>query len=239
MEISVSFMLLLLLGAIVPSENVESQQPFPQDIYTALKEMTASLVQLKADITLLQRETQGQAQLKTEVKKLKQEQLETVSDFSEQAAQLNTIVDKLNQQQKVEQVAFSASLLAGGKSATIGPFSTYTTLIFKHVVTNIGNAYNPTTGVFTAPLRGAYNFEWTIGTNGDGSHPSGASLFKNSENVFIAYEQQASGFMSASKGVTLLLEVGDVVSVRLWSGTLAFDNANHHTTFSGHLLFPM
>ncbi|KAF1378062.1 hypothetical protein PFLUV_G00185680 [Perca fluviatilis] len=232
MEISVSFMLLLLLGAVVPSENVESQQPFPQDIYAALKEMTASLVQLKADMTLLQRETQGQAQLKAAVKKLKQEQ-------KEQAAQLNTVVDKLNQQQKVEQVAFSASLLAGGKSATIGPFSMYTTLIFKHVVTNIGNAYNSNTGVFTAPVRGAYNFEWSIGTNGDGSHPSGASLFKNSENVFIAYEQQASGFMSASKGVTLFLEVEDVVSVRLWSGTLAFDNANHHTTFSGHLLFPM
>ncbi len=45
----------------------------------------------------------------------------------------------------VKQVAFSASLLASG-SETLGPFNTYTPLVFRYVVTNIGNAYNPNTG---------------------------------------------------------------------------------------------
>lgn len=42
-------------------------------------------------------------------------------------------------------MAFSASLLASG-SGTIGPFNAHTLLVFAHVITNIGNAYNPNTG---------------------------------------------------------------------------------------------
>ncbi|XP_032365690.1 complement C1q-like protein 4 [Etheostoma spectabile] len=136
----------------------------------------------------------------------------------------------------VRQVAFSASLLAKGKTGNqyIGPFSADTTLIYKNVETNIGNAYNPNTGVFTAPVRGAYHFVWWV-TYDDGGRPASAVLVKNSENVFMAWEKQGS----ASNGVTLLLEVGDVVFLHLWPDTVARDNNNHHTTFSGHLLFPM
>ncbi|XP_028450423.1 complement C1q-like protein 4 [Perca flavescens] len=168
--------------------------------------MNVSLVQLKEDVT------------------------------TEQVAQLQTEVNKLKQKLKVRQVAFSASLMAGGKSGNqnIGPFSADTTLVYKNVQTNIGNAYNPNTGVFTAPVRGAYHFEWWV-TYNNGGYPAGAVLVKNSENVFMAWEKQGS----ASNGVTLLLEVGDVVFVRLVSNTVARDNQHHHTTFSGHLLFPM
>ncbi|XP_035846740.1 complement C1q-like protein 4 isoform X3 [Sander lucioperca] len=230
MKISVSFTLLLLLGSVPASEGVECQRAFPEDIYAALRETTASLVQLKADVTL--QTTEQAAQLKTEVDKLKQQQ-------QEQATQLKTEVDKLKQQQLVRQVAFSASLVAGGET-TIGPFPTHTTLIYKHVPTNIGNAYNSNTGLFTAPLRGVYHFQWWVGAHGDGgAHASSAGLFKNSDHIFLAWEQQTAHFGTSSNGVTLYLEVGEVVSVRLWANTLAFDNLYHHTTFSGHMLFPM
>ncbi|TDH05358.1 hypothetical protein EPR50_G00142870 [Perca flavescens] len=215
MKISVSFTLWLLLGAVSAEESTDYQLPFPQDIYAALGQMTTSLDQLKADMRLLQRETQ------------------------EQVSQLKTEVDKLKQQQQGRQVAFSASLLAGGQAGTLGPFPSHPTLVFKHVVTNIGNAYNPNTGVFTAPVRGAYNFEWSIGAHGNNRNPSAAWLVKNSEHVFIAYEYEPAGFMSSSNGATLLLEVGDIVFVRLAGGTRAYDDINHHTTFSGSLLFTM
>ncbi|XP_039632934.1 collagen alpha-1(VIII) chain-like isoform X1 [Perca fluviatilis] len=233
MKISVSFTLWLLLGAASPSESTDYQQSFPQDIYIALREMTASLVQLKADVTTLQREflqTQGT---------LMKPSLETTAVFHQQAAQLKTEVHILNQQLQVRQVAFSASLGAGAGPTTLGPLPTATTLIYKHVITNTGKAYNSNTGVFTAPVKGVYHFEWTIGAYGDGSHGSGAWLVKNTENVFMAYEYQKAGFMSSSKGATLLLEEGDVVSVHLVANNLVYDNVSHPNTFSGHLLFPI
>uniref|UniRef100_A0A8D0DFE4 Complement C1q-like protein 4 n=1 Tax=Sander lucioperca TaxID=283035 RepID=A0A8D0DFE4_SANLU len=233
MKIFVSFTLWLLLGSVSANESTDCQQTFPQDIYAALREMTASLVQLKADMRL---QTQEQVQQKTEVEKLKTELEKLNKQQLEQAAQQKTEVDKQKQQQIVQQVAFTASLVVAGET-TLGPLASDTTLIYKHVTTNIGNAYNSNTGVFTAPVRGAYYFEWTVGALGDNSYPSAAVLVKNSENVFMAFEQQAAGFMSSSKGVTLLLEVGDVVFVRLHG--VAFDDYNHHNTFSGFLLFPM
>ncbi|KAF1378080.1 hypothetical protein PFLUV_G00185930 [Perca fluviatilis] len=215
MKIFVSFSLWLLLGAVSAEKSTNYQLPFPQDIYAALKQITASLDQQKADMSLLQRETQ------------------------EQVSQLKTEVDKLKQEQQGRQVAFSASLSAGGPAVTLGPFPSAPTLVFKHVVTNIGNAYNSNSGVFTAPVRGAYNFDWSIGAHANNRNPSAAWLVKNTENVFIAYESEPAGFMSSSKGATLLLEVGDVVFVRLAGDTRAYDDINHHTTFSGSLLFTM
>ena len=93
--------------------------------------------------------------------------------------------------------------------------------------------------MFTAPVRGAYNFDWSIGAHANNRNPSAAWLVKNSEHVFIAYEHETAGFMSSSKGATLLLEVGDIVFVRLAGDTRAYDDINHHTTFSGSLLFTM
>uniref|UniRef100_A0A8C6WVQ6 Cerebellin 10 n=1 Tax=Neogobius melanostomus TaxID=47308 RepID=A0A8C6WVQ6_9GOBI len=137
----------------------------------------------------------------------------------------------------VGQVAFSASLLESG-SGTLGPINAHTTLVFKHVVSNIGKAYSPHTGIFTAPVRGAYHFEFYIVAHG-GSHASAAVLVKNGEHIFIAAERQTNGYGTAANGATLLLEAGDVVFLRLWQNNVIYDNENHHSSFSGHLLFPM
>ncbi|KAG8008415.1 Complement C1q-like protein 4, partial [Nibea albiflora] len=136
------------------------------------------------------------------------------------------------------EVAFSASLLDTG-SAYIGPFTKHTTLVFQHVLTDIGMAYNNHTGIFIAPVRGAYHFKWYICTYGS-SYATGAVLVKNSEYTFLAYEHQSYYYTTSSNGVTLLLEVGDDVVLRLWPGTRVYDNINEQrTTFSGHLLFTM
>ncbi|XP_026214321.1 complement C1q-like protein 4 [Anabas testudineus] len=94
-------------------------------------------------------------------------------------------------------------------------------------------------GVFTAPVRGVYHFDWHIAQYANALHATGVDLMKSSDRVFMAYEQNTFGFGSSSNGVNLFLEVGESVYLRLWKSTTLFDNQSHHTTFSGHLLFPM
>uniref|UniRef100_A0A3B3UB77 Cerebellin 10 n=1 Tax=Poecilia latipinna TaxID=48699 RepID=A0A3B3UB77_9TELE len=146
-------------------------------------------------------------------------------------------LEDLKREGEVKHLAFSASLLASGQGHT-GPFNTEITLIFKHVVTNIGNAYNRETGLFTAPVRGVYHFEFHIFGHGS-NNPTSAELVKNGEKVFMSWTSQPAGGQKASNGVSLLLEIGDVVFMRMWANSRIYDNQSHHTTFSGHLLFTM
>ncbi|KAM8754928.1 uncharacterized protein AB9X84_011576 [Acanthopagrus schlegelii] len=238
-----------------PTNAADQQQRFTEDIHAVLREMSASLAEQRVEISHLQRENEAQAaklkelelqkteleKQKTELDKLKQELQAQTAELISIKARTNVTenqVEALKRDGEVKQVAFSASLLASGGGHT-GPFNTHTSLVFRHVVTNIGNAYNPNTGFFIAPVRGAYHFEFHIYAGGHASHPSGAVLVKNGEHTFIAYEHQPSYSVNSSNGVTLLLEVGDVVFMRLWANTWIYDNENHHTTFSGHLLFTM
>uniref|UniRef100_A0A3Q2DNB3 C1q domain-containing protein n=1 Tax=Cyprinodon variegatus TaxID=28743 RepID=A0A3Q2DNB3_CYPVA len=140
---------------------------------------------------------------------------------------------------KIDQhrLAFSASLLASG-SANIGPFNTHIILVFRHIVTNIGNAYNPNTGMFTAPVKGVYHFEFHTYGPGNPEKPTTAALFKNEQQILATYEFQINGH-TASNSCTLLLHVGDVVFLCMWANSIIRDTPSHHTTFSGHLLFTM
>ncbi|XP_007545219.1 cerebellin-2-like, partial [Poecilia formosa] len=163
-----------------------------------------------------------------------------------QEKNLISLTDNLKQQLQVSanKVAFSASLLNETDKYT-GPFAILTTLVFKRVVTNIGDAYNPQTGVFTAPLRGAYHFQWCISSYKD--ETTAAVLVKNDQQVFSAWEYRGffttmnddMGISSASNGASLLLEEGDAVSLRLFPLCVIFDYGLHISSFSGHLLFPM
>ncbi|ROL46233.1 Complement C1q-like protein 2 [Anabarilius grahami] len=122
-------------------------------------------------------------------------------------------------------------------SGFIGPFTTEITLTYKNVFTNIGNAYNPITGIFTAPLKGAYMFRFSLHSIAPTAATAG--IVKNGKHVVIADAWQPQDGLNSSNGVVLILEVGDVVYVRLWSGRRIYDDQNNFSTFSGYLLFPL
>ncbi|XP_017296964.1 complement C1q-like protein 2 [Kryptolebias marmoratus] len=132
-------------------------------------------------------------------------------------------------------VAFSATLLNNQNWTSLGPYEKDETLKFERVVTNIGNGYDPATGVFTAPAKGLYYVQITgmVGSSGT----LNAGLKKNGENMF-AIHQKAGTQASASNGMTLALEQGDRLFVQLWAGQTIADQSRL-STFTGFLVFPM
>ncbi|XP_073688959.1 complement C1q-like protein 4 [Garra rufa] len=188
------------------------------DIHAALRELTAIVTEQKANIRALE----------TQLNKKNEE----ISNLT------LSQVEQLRKENKDRQIAFSAALMKSG-GGHIGPFTTEITLTYRNVFTNIGNAYNPITGIFTAPLKGAYMFRISLFAFGSQSTLTTVSIVKNGERVVIAQGHQPGGNVNSSNGVVLLLEVGDVVYVSLWSNRWIFDNDNNHSTFSGYLLFPL
>ncbi|XP_036383859.1 complement C1q-like protein 3 [Megalops cyprinoides] len=169
---------------------------------------------------------------------LAQEFMTPTTDIVAELKALKARVEKLEKEkQDTPKVAFTARLLESGKQHT-GPFNIHTTLIYKDVVTNIGANYNPTTGMFTAPVKGVYFFSFTnFGYMSNGAH-IGTTLYKNDEHIVSAFQYKTDNTEDvSSSAATLVLEVGDQVYVRLPSGFKVYDDAHDRCSFSGFLLF--
>ncbi|XP_038835453.1 complement C1q-like protein 2 [Salvelinus namaycush] len=133
-------------------------------------------------------------------------------------------------------VAFSAAGLNGKRP--IGPFNTDNNLVYTRVITNIGKAYDPITGAFTAPVRGVYYIRFTAAQHGRGSDYMGISMLKNGQAIMSNYHYNSHGYwVHLSNGVILELEEGDVVYMRLPASFRLYDNTYNQNIFSGFLLF--
>uniref|UniRef100_A0A8C6UEY0 C1q domain-containing protein n=1 Tax=Neogobius melanostomus TaxID=47308 RepID=A0A8C6UEY0_9GOBI len=218
--------------------RIEELQTRMEQMQTHDQEQAAKLKELENQVDTKQQEQAAKLkELKNQVDTQQQAQASELKSLKTRTNVTENQVESLRRDRAVGQVAFSASLLESGHG-TLGPFNTHTTLVFKHVVSNIGKAYSPHTGIFTAPVRGAYHFEFYVFGSG-GSPDSRVMLTKNGEHVFIAGETQSNGFGSGSNGASLLLEAGDVVFLHLHANRRIYDDGDHYSTFSGHLLFPM
>ncbi|KAL2080969.1 hypothetical protein ACEWY4_022822 [Coilia grayii] len=130
-------------------------------------------------------------------------------------------------------VAFSAGLTNPMQSG-----NTELNLIFTTIITNVGQAYSSITGFFTAPVRGVYYFRFTL-MDISSSRWMEITLFKNGEKVMLLSDIDSQGHSYLSGGLTLQLEVGDVVNMRLPAGFHLHGDSTKHSTFSGFLLFPL
>ncbi|XP_068586075.1 complement C1q tumor necrosis factor-related protein 4-like [Cebidichthys violaceus] len=177
-------------------------------------------------------EFDAEAEMKTLQASLKQLQTDNLGVKE----RLETTERELKAMRDVPKVAFAVSLGGNGLQKTT---SGSRTLIYKDVLTNVGQAYSSETGEFTAPVRGVYYIRFTA--NAPTNFPMSAVLYKNGNEIqLIAHEQPSGeGSDTASNGAALMLEMGDKLKMVLWVNTQIWDNSNHHSTFSGFLLFPM
>ncbi|XP_053185535.1 complement C1q-like protein 2 [Scomber japonicus] len=132
-------------------------------------------------------------------------------------------------------VAFSLGLTDAGQ---IGPFNTDITLKFSKVITNFGQVYSPTTGLFTAPVRGAYYFSFNLMDNRSNAWRD-VHLYHNDKRVLWSANYSANSYESVSNSLVLQLEKGDVAYLVLRAGDSVYDDVNDYTTFNGFLLFPL
>ncbi|KAL0965294.1 hypothetical protein UPYG_G00279380, partial [Umbra pygmaea] len=193
----VAFYLVLLLSGLPGSwsgqDRADSavknqEQSCQQDVNVVLREMTASMAEQRVEL------------------KNMQTQLQTLQD---QLITTKSQVEELKQHKKEwPNVAFAASL---GVHGNTGPFNTDITVIYRNVFTNTGNAYNPKTGIFSAPVRGVYYFSFS-GCN-QSSKPMGLQLYKNGVKQVTVYNHAGgSTYETSTNGVTLDLERKERVS---------------------------
>ncbi|XP_036414566.1 uncharacterized protein LOC118799135 isoform X2 [Colossoma macropomum] len=216
---------------------------------TAVNSMESRLRASESQVEELKRKNEEQSQINqaqtvnqstmearfgTELEELKRKSDEELKDLKTSFKVTENQVESLKQENQERKVAFSASLLVDGDGHT-GPYSTLFPLVYKNVFTNIGKAYNPATGIFTAPVRGVYQFRFHI--HGYSGRVVAVQLHKNGHQVAGTYAYQDQHRVSSSNGVSLLLEVGDVVCIKLHPNSWIYDSDFHHCTFSGHMLF--
>ncbi|KAI2667747.1 Complement C1q-like protein 4 [Labeo rohita] len=92
----------------------------------------------------------------------------------------------------------------------------------KKVFSNIGGAYNPNTGIFTAPTKGAYNFRFYAHSHGGTT--MAVTLLKNGQTQCSVFAWKPASNGNGSNGVVLTLETGDQISTQLWANTWVYDD---------------
>ncbi|CAC5359430.1 unnamed protein product [Mytilus coruscus] len=124
-------------------------------------------------------------------------------------------------------VAFHARLTS---HVTLGSAQT---VIFDHVITNIGKAYNQHTGHFTAPFNGIYFFACTFLQSG--GTPLHLQMVQNSSEISRGHAQRG-GAVAGSMSAVIYLHKGDVVKVRHYPDLGSQTIYGDWSFFTGYLL---
>ncbi|XP_027014259.2 cerebellin 17 [Tachysurus fulvidraco] len=193
-----------------------------EDVCKELRHLRDSMAELKVH---MQQNKDQIEQIRAENEALKQKLASTEYDVG------NIKHEHANR----AKVAFSAG---SGYEGDFGPFNTDVNMVFRNVLTNLGNAYSPNTGVFRAPVKGIYHFTFTVfGLRN--KNFIGAKFFKNANLYFQAHDVPQGHHESVTRSINLLLEQGDEVYLKLQANYQLYDDGNLYNSFDGFLLYPL
>ncbi|XP_052063229.1 complement C1q-like protein 2 [Mytilus californianus] len=139
----------------------------------------------------------------------------------------------LLKQDLMKEIKNKPAFFAFLKSNTI--FSGDNVLKFDEVTTNIGQNYNPSTGVFTAPKEGVYQISCVMVAGGRNNIHYW--LYKNKERFSYGYTSPTAHANSNTQNWILELKKGDRVFIQHRGSPGEVVHGLRHSYFSGHLLF--
>ena len=112
------------------------------------------------------------------------------------------------------------------------------TLVFPHIITNVGYGYNENTGVFTAPRDGVYVFFCRITAAYNPGDMSFEFILNGSAKTYhLVYGRTDSPNRSSSTSIVLQLTYGDRVWIKMYIGGKHWSaGAGGDQSFSGYML---
>lgn len=170
---------------------------------------------------------EDQKKINDEQKQRNEEQEREIGDLR---TELKNIKEEIKENHSEDtKIAFFAVLSGGGQSIGSGQ-----TIIFDDAVTNIGQAYDFYTGVFTAPKDGVYQFTATLLTSND--KEIWCHIMLNGNTVANINERGTGNrHGSGSQAVILQLKEGDRIYVKN-SGAASALWGEGYSSFTGFLM---
>nr|XP_022291263.1 uncharacterized protein LOC111102706 [Crassostrea virginica] len=127
-------------------------------------------------------------------------------------------------------IGFTASVSSSSSSWTGN------TLVFPQVITNVGNGYNPSDGVFTAPMAGVYVFFVNVQSYHQETIYVDIVLNEATKVRTMAYDYGDNDYYEAGPNLAVLsLQTGGKVWVKRYSGK-GYYYEGPITTFSGFII---
>ena len=128
--------------------------------------------------------------------------------------------------------------------ATITSSTSGQTIVFQHEIIDVGNGYNPSTGIYTVPRTGRYQVSYTLSNSVAASNNLYSLMVNNNStpaSTMWLYEQH-DAYYRGSNSVMIPLDAGDKIFMKIQqqSGSSSYLRCNYggdsQCTFSAFML---